>query len=524
MTRISFTDDKNIHLILKAHADKRPDTPFLHWTPFSGDHKTYSYKEFYDAALRVAAGLRAKNIGAGDYVLLHANNCPEFLLTWHACAALGAIVVTTNPRSSRDELAYFIGHANPKCVITQPEFLGLFKDIKGHYEWLACTETNSGEPADAPLPDNIVPFKTLFSSASKFEPANSGSLTPLSVQYTSGTTSRPKGVVWTHGNAVWAGCVGASHKIIRSDDVAMVITPLCHTNAMSWAHLPVLWSGGSMALQPKFSASRFWDVVQRYKCTWGNIIPFAVHALMTKPVPKDHTMRFWIVGAANVGPIEQHFSVDFIGAWGMTETVIHATYTPPQLPAAPISMGLPMPQYDFKVTSKDGAPTKLGETGDLYIRGERGISMFIEYLHNPEVTNASFDADGWFDTGDRVILAEGGHLRFADRSKDMLKVGAENVAASEIESVINTVEDVMESAVVAKPDKMKDEVPVAYVRTQRPCEELREAIMETCCDKLSDFKRPVAIVFCEDFPRAEMNKIAKGKLREQAATLTINQG
>lgn len=520
MSELSFTDGKDIHFILKAHANRTPDAPFLHWTPFSGDHKTYSYKAFYNQVLSLASGLSARGIGKGDFLILHSNNSPEFLLTWHACAAIGAVIVTTNPRSSLDELRYFVEHAKPRAVITQPAFLDLFKQIDAKLEWIASTRTDSGEPADK-LPKNIIPFEDLLGDAYDFKEATLDSMTPLSVQYTSGTTSRPKGVVWTHANALWAGQVGASHKMIGADDTAIVITPLCHTNAMSWAHLPVLWSGGALALQPKFSASRFWDVAVKYGCTWGNVIPFAVHALATKPVPDNHKMRFWIVGAANVGPVEDMFGVSFIGAWGMTETVIHATYTPPHLPSPPISMGMPMPQYAFKVVDGNNELAEVGEVGNLKVKGRRGVSLFLEYLHNPDATKASFDADGWFDTGDRVIRYEQGHFRFSDRSKDMLKVGAENVAASEIEAVINSVEDVMETAVVAKPDKMKDEVPIAFVRTVKPSDNLRAEIFSVCESKLSDFKRPVAIIFCEDFPRAEVNKVAKGKLREQAKKLKL---
>lgn len=520
-TNFNFTRDKDVHFLLEAHSKNRPNAPFLHWAPFTGKDKTYSYKEFYEKCASLAVGLRERDIARGDFVLLHANNCPEFLITWHACAMLGAVVVTTNPRSSLDELTYFVDHAKPKCIITQPQFLDLFSKITTHVKWIAATDTDSGEPAGT-RPDHIIDFDTLYGDAQTYKHTNVETMSPLSVQYTSGTTSRPKGVVWTHANALWAGQVGASHKVIGTNDVALITTPLCHTNAMSWAHLPVLWSGGALVLHPKFSASRFWDAAVKYGCTWGNVIPFAVQALLTKPVPEKHDMKFWIVGAANVGPIDEHFGVDIIGAWGMTETIVHATYTPPQLPSPPFSMGMPMPQYEFCVVNKDGSPTPLGETGALKIKGQRGISLFLEYLHNPEATKDSFDAEGWFDTGDRVSVYENGHFRFSDRSKDMLKVGAENVAASEIESVINGVADVIESAVVAKPDRMKDEVPVAFVRTTVPSETLKNNILQTCKDKLSDFKIPVAIIFCDDFPRAEVNKIAKGKLREQAASLELS--
>lgn len=514
------SDNKDVYWLLSSQAEKRPDAPFFHWAPFSGQHKTYSYGAFLAEARSLAVGFKARGLKAGDKVLLHANNSPEFLLTWHACAMLGLVVVTTNPRSTIKELAYFVGHSQPRAIITQPEFLVLFEECSDGLAFFACTSTNSGEEADLDGFEGTT-FEDLLGDGTTYEHTPVDPLSPLSVQYTSGTTSLPKGVVWTHANAIWGGQTCAAHNQLRDDDVAVVFTPLCHTNAMSWAHFPALWSGSAFVLQPKFSASRFWDVALRYGATWGNCIPFAVQALATQPVPADHTIRFWVVGAANVGPVEQLFRIPFVGAWGMTETIAHGTYTPIQLPSPPISMGMPVPELELKVVNGEGGECAAGETGDLKVRGVRGVQLFFEYLNDEEATAKSFDEDGWFDTGDRVTPIEDGHLRFADRAKDMLKVGAENVAASEIEAVISAVDRVIETAVVAKSHPMRTEVPVAYVRAANASEELRSTIMAACEENLSDFKRPVAVEFMDEFPRAELNKVAKQKLRELAEKLEV---
>ena len=514
VSQLSVAVDKDFHWLLKTHAEKRPGAPLLHWEPFSGDSRTWTYGEFYTDVRRLAAGLAARGLDRGDFVLLHANNCPEFLIAYHACAALGAVVVTTNPRSAVEEMRYFIDHSRVRFAITQPEFLGLIQETGPHLEWIASMASNSVEPA-GPIPEGILAFDELFADDTGFEPERNDPMTPLSVQYTSGTTSRPKGVVWTHANAIWGAQVAAAHNLLREIDTGIVFTPLCHTNAMSWAHFPVLWSGGAMVLQPKFSTSRFWPVALKHGCTWANVIPFAMQALATQPVPDQHAFRYWVVGAANIGPVEDLFRIPFIGAWGMTELVVHGTYTPPQLSSPPRSMGMPVPEFTLKIVDEKGVPVEPGETGLLKVRGTPGITLFKEYLYNPEATAGSFDEDGWFDTGDRVFQTADGYLRFADRAKDMLKVGAENVAASEIESAVLLTEGVLECAVVGKPDKMKDEVPVAFVRTAEPSDALAERVLETCRAQLADFKVPVEIIFVEDFPRAELNKIAKAQLRRR---------
>lgn len=509
---------KDVPWLLRAQADRRPDVPFLAWEPFTGSPRVWSYAQFYGQARDLAAGLRDRGLAPGDLLLLHAGNCPEFLLTWHACAMLGVVAVTTNPRSAAKELAYFISHSGARAAIVESAYLDVLAQTGARLDWVAQIPSTDA-PADTPVvapAAGILDFADLAGNGATIETGTFDPMTPVSVQYTSGTTSRPKGVVWTHGNVLWGGQIGAAHNQLGADDCALVFTPLCHTNAMSWGHFPVLWSGSRMVLQPKFSASRFWPVALKHGCTWGNVIPFALQALAGQDVPADHRYRHWNVGAANIGGLEALFGLTIVGAWGMTETVTHGTYTPPQLPAPPMSMGMPAPEYELKIVGPDGAPVARGETGLLKIRGPRGRALFLEYLNDPAATAASFDAEGWFDTGDRVYQIAEGHLRFADRAKDMLKVGAENVAASEIEAVIVGVAGVREAAVVGRPHPMLDEVPVAFVRADSPTDVLRAAIDAACRDQLAGFKVPAEIRFLDEFPRAELNKVAKNKLRELA--------
>lgn len=506
--------DKDVHWLLRSQAERRGQAPFLIWEPFAGAGQTWSYAKFYAAARDVAAGLRARGIGRGDFLLLHSNNCPEFLLTWYGCALLGAVVVTTNPRAGVGEMAYFIKHSGVKAAVVESTYLPLLAETGARFDWIASiTGLDDG---DAARPDGVLAFSDITADGTALELATLDPMTPISVQYTSGTTSRPKGVVWTHANVLWGAQVGAAHNQLRTDDCALIFTPLCHTNAMSWGHFPVVWSGSRMVLQPKFSASRFWPNALKHNCTWGNVIPFALQAAIAQGIPDRHSFRHWVVGAANIGDLEPQLRLTIVGAWGMTETVTHGTFTPPQLPAAPRSMGMPAAEYEIKVVDDSGAPVRKGETGNLKIRGPRGRALFLEYLNNPDATAASFDADGWFDTGDRVWQAEEGHLRFADRAKDMLKVGAENVAASEIETVIATVPGVREVAVVGRPHPMLDELPVAFVISDAAGDALREAILASCRHELAGFKVPVDVLFLDEFPRAELNKVAKKELREIA--------
>lgn len=506
------------HLI-QARADVRGNHPFLVWEPFEGDRKTWSYAEFADATRRVAAGLRARGVGVGDRVLVHLDNCPEAIFSWLGCAVAGASAVTTNARSVADELSYYAETATVVGAITQPRFADLVQSATNP-GFLIVTETDNGTaPALGTAPEPGDSFDRLFDA----EPMDLRPPDPLlnfSVQFTSGTTSRPKGVVWNHANALWGARMCARNEHLNADDVHLTHLPLFHTNAQSYSVLAALWAGATVVAQPRFSGSRFWDVALRNRCTWSSMIPFCVTALLNTdaPVP-DHQFRYW-GGGAYVPAWDDHFGVQTIAWWGMTETLTQSIVSDPAIPSSPLSMGRPSPAYEIAILHDDGRPVAAGETGGLFVRGIPGLSLFKEYLGNPEATESSFNDDGFMITGDRVTLLPGGDLLFADRDKDMLKVGGENVAASEIERVVRSVPGIAECAVVAKRDKMLNEVPVVFVLPLDPGQadaaQLTEQILAICGEKLANFKVPRAVHVVDELPRSTLEKVAKAQLRERA--------
>ncbi len=516
---------RDINWLLDWRAQSRADHPYLVWEPFAGQRRVWTYRQFRDKVLRVAAGLAKRGIKPGDFVLVHLDNCPELEFLWFACARLGAIVVTTNTRSAGPELEYFAAHCGAVAAMTQPELAELVgKHAKG-IKWLVVTEhTADGAPAEGALkPARDMAFATLDGDPGDLDALPADPARPGSVQYTSGTTSRPKGVLWTHGNALWGARTSANHEGLVAGDVHLTVMPAFHTNARTYSILPTMWVGGTVVLQPRFSASRYWDVALRNKATWASTIPFFCKALMQQPVPQ-HQFRMW--GNAAVLPaIEQHFGIPSVNWWGMTETVSQGIVSDLVTPSREMSIGRPAAEYGVRILRDDGAtPVEPGETGHLRLFGVPGISLFAEYLNNRQATEDSFDADGWFMTGDRVTLNEDGAITFGDRDKDMLKVGAENVAASEIERIIALVPGVYECAVVAQKHRMLDEVPVAFVLPAPGVEiegnnELPAAVIDACRRNLADFKVPRQVFLVEDFPRSTLEKISKAELRKRLPPL-----
>ena len=499
---LTHFDGFDMWRLLTLRAEARPDHPWLVWRPFDGPGRTWTYRDFVADAARVAAGLAKAGARRGDRILIHAHNCPEMLLTWFACARIGAVAVSTNARLAGDEVAYVREKVSPVLGVTQPDLAGIVAAACPGLR-LYVAEQN---------------FAALLNAGGEAPVEHDLTMAPLAIQFTSGTTSRPKGAVFTHANALWGARVGAAHMELTQDDVSLVYLPLFHIVGLSWITLATLWAGGTIVVQPRFSASRFWPVSVECGCTFTVIMPFAWKALDKMEQPR-HRYRLWNHGAVD-GDLARRYGVRVNASWGMTEVVTEGTVSHPSLPCAEGGLGRPASEYQIRVVDDAGNQVAAGETGNLEVRAQRGVGLFLEYFGDPGATAAAFTPDGFFRTGDLVTRLADGSLRYATRAKDMLKVGGENVAAAEIERAIVAVAGVAEAAVVGRTHDFLAEVPVAFVTVEESVTDraaLVTAIEAACAANLADFKRPRAVHLLDELPRSVNNKVAKGQLRKMAA-------
>ena len=501
---------QDIPALLAARTEQHPDKTFLSWEPFDDSPQHWSYRAFSERVEQCAAGLHTRGVTLGDKVLLHMDNCPEFLFAWFACARLGAVAVSTNTRSVARDISYFVEKAEAVCALTQARYCDLIRKATSDLRFIAVT----GETTDS----GFLPFDALFSDNETAPERACDPRADLGIQFTSGTTSRPKAVLWTHANAVQGARLNALHYRVQPDDVSLAFLPLFHTNAQSYSLLTTLQAGGTLVVQPKFSASRFWEVSLRNGCTWTSMIPFTVKAILDQPVPSDSRYRFWSFGIQHAD-VAALFGVDVVGLWGMTETISAGIIG--DSPGPDLNIGRVSPGFEIEIRNTSGSFIQPGETGELFIRGTRGVKLFKEYYKDPEATAKSFDEDGWFETGDLVKMDADGLLYFQDRAKDMLRVGAENVAASEIETVILETGIIEECAVVGQKHHMLDEVPVAFVIPVPDAEgDVVTTVIEACSAKLADFKVVKHVHIVDELPRSTLNKIAKNELRARLPEIT----
>ncbi|MEZ5238345.1 MAG: AMP-binding protein [Microthrixaceae bacterium] len=277
---------------------------------------------------------------------------------------------------------------------------------------------------------------------------------------------------------------------LSADDTYLASLPFFHVNTQSWAIWSALGVGATVVLQPRFSASRFWEVIAKHSVTHISLIPFVIKAAFEQGIPEDHTVKVGVFGLI-MPVLEEMMKMRVVAAYGMTELVTHCIRSNPWEHYPDMAMGKVAPGYEYLIVTEDGSPAAVGEMGELWIRGIRGVSVCLEYYGNEEATEKFFDEDGWAHTGDVVRLLEDGNIVYCDRDKDALKVGGENVSAREVEDVIRAVGGFEDIAVVAKSHEMLDMVPVVFVIKADPNADegdLTEQVMKACEANLADFR------------------------------------
>ena len=509
---------QDIPWLLAHWAEHRPDHPVLIWDPPQADGRQWTYRQLLEDTHRLAAGLVGRGVSRGDKVLLHAENCPEFVLAWLACATIGAVGVTTNTKSVAAELAYFIEKTRCVAAITQPQFASMVVEAGPDLQWVAVTAGDDDQPASMDLPaSGLESFDALFGQASDWRGRPIEPLLPFGIMFTSGTTNKPKAVVHTHANAVWASRVGPRNIDLGPDDRYLIYLPFFHVNAQSWSFFSVLGAGATAVLTPKWSTSRFWDVVASQGITHISLMPFVMSTLGLPDRPQTK-LRVGVFGLI-LPDLDRMFGIEVYAAYGMTETVIHAITGKPSERLPTRSMGRVAPGYQLAVVDQEsGQLCAEGATGELWMRGTRGIQLFLEYFDNPEANAAAFEGD-WFKTGDMVKMGPGGNVFYQERDKDLIKVGGENVSAREVEDVVTTVPGVAQAAVVGKRHEWLDQVVVAFVIMSPGAPdgaELERQVIKTCADQLAEFKVPRAVYVVEEFPLGTLDKLLKNKLRDLA--------
>jgi acyl-CoA synthetase (AMP-forming)/AMP-acid ligase II len=346
--------------------------------------------------------------------------------------------------------------------------------------------------------------------AAPADPAGTGA----AVLFTSGSTGTPKGVELPEPQLLFVAERIARHHGIRPGDRGFNPLPLSHVNPQVVGVLATLVAGATLVLDTRFRRTGFWELLRERRITWINAVP-AILAVLARTGELDLPERLRFIRCASA-PLPDHVRNAFAGvpvilSWGMTEGASQITATDPQDAATVTGVGRPQGS-DVDVRGPDGAALPAGETGELWVRGP---GIIRSYLFGAAADR--FDADGWLRTGDLGSVDDEGLVTLAGRSDDVINRGGEKVYPAEVEDVLLGDAHVLEAVVVARPDDILGQVPVAYVIPVAGAEIDLDALRARCEEQLARFKRPVDISVVPDLPRAPAGKIRRAEVRRLAA-------
>ncbi|QTI69047.1 class I adenylate-forming enzyme family protein [Gordonia polyisoprenivorans] len=518
--------DETIGALLQRRARECPDRLALIGARHgSGNIVRLSYADLLDEAYRVATGLAAI-AKPGEFVALWAPNVIEWPIIEYGAALAGVILVALNPVLRLEELDYAVRHSGTSVL--------LFADHSRDYHLAAVVEqlrrthpnlvTISLGETERWMPDEI--DREVIAAAPTDPDA------PVMLQYTSGTTGNPKGVLLRHRSLV--NVAKLTMEAVNAEPGAVAVNPLpmFHTAACVIGTLGPLWLGGTEILIEQFTPSSVLDVLREESATVLFYVPAILGALLAVQSASDQPAPHLDVvmgGASNVPAAmiesaERIFGATVINLFGQTELapVLSATRPNDSREDQLQTVGRPLPQVDCKVVDPaTGEVQPVGTPGEICARG---YQQLIEYLHDPDATAATVDGDGFVHMGDLGTMDERGYLTVTGRLKEMIIRGGENISPVAVENELVGHPDVAQVTVIGLPDDRYGEI-VAAVITVAGAEpdDLGNRLVAHARQRLAPFKVPTRWFVAEQLPATPTGKIRKFKVRDQVSSAQLRE-
>lgn len=508
--------DHTVGSLLAQRAHEHPDSLALLGTPHgAGAQRRLTYRELYGEAVRVARAL-LRLASPGEFVALWAPNVVEWPIIQYGAALAGVRLVALNPVLRASELAYALNHSESVVLV--------HADRSRDYDLAAVVASVRNDCRKLRHVISLSDWATWLESGDEGRslPACDPEA-PVMLQYTSGTSGRPKGVLLRHRSLVNVAKLTLETAEVGSGAVAVNPLPMFHTAGCVIGTLGPLWLGGCVVLVEQFAAAAVLDLIRDERADVLFYVPTVLGALLevacasAEPAPQLQTV---MGGAANVPRAMIEASESVFGAsvhnlFGQTELspVLSMTRRADSHDDLVRTVGRALPQVDCKIVDP-----VTGETQPLGISGEicaRGYQQLVEYLHDRDATAQAVDAEGWVHTGDLGCMDDRGMIAVTGRLKELIIRGGENIAPSEIESCLMEHHAVLEAAVIGIPDEKWGEAVGAVVRLRTsPAPGFRDELEAHCRARLAPFKVPQHWLFADALPMTPTGKVQKFKLME----------
>jgi long-chain acyl-CoA synthetase len=507
----------------------------------------WSYRRFWKESECFAASLASEKVGAGDRVALYLPNCPAYPIAFFGVLRLGAIVVPVSPLYLGQDLSGLLKDVAPKAIVTLETLYPRLASVRGEYAapvvyvarsrefypWYRRASITAGLRMQGPSPP--VPkdpwvrgWRSAVRTTGTVPLARSDPATTLAVlQYTGGTTGRPKAAMLTHRNLVANVVQGNSWNIWLEpgEEVVLAAIPLTHIYGLTFALLMGLAAGGTVVLQTRPDVRELLALIDRYRPTQFPGVPALYLGLIRQPDLVRHrvrSIRYCISGSAPLPlevqrQFEEATGARLVEGYGLSETSPITHINPLTGERPPGSIGIPLPETDQRVVDlEDGARVLAsGEVGELCVRGPQ---VMLGYFHQPEETDLVLK-EGWFRTGDVARIDGAGFAYLVDRKKDMVNVGGMKVYPREVEEVLFQHPGVADVAVVGTPDPNLGESVVAFVVRKPDSPATVEELIAFVRERIAHYKAPRRIEFRDQLPRSGAQKVLRRVLREEAASL-----
>ncbi|MDG4882320.1 malonyl-CoA synthase [Mesorhizobium sp. WSM4884] len=472
------------------------------------DGRSIAYGDMLARSAQLAHALVQAGVQPGDRIAVQVEKTPEALLLYLASLRTGAVFLPLNTAYTLPELDYFFRDAEPRLVVCDPEKAS---DIGALTASAGAATLTLGRDGRGTLADGAARQPTDFADVAR------GPDDLAAILYTSGTTGRSKGAMLSHENLASNARVLVEHWRFDADDVLIHALPIFHTHGLFVATNVILMAGAKMLFERKFDPGRVISLLPRATALMG-VPTFYVRLLQQDGLTRDAArhMRLFISGSAPLlaethNAWRERTGHAILERYGMTETNMN-TSNPYDSERRAGTVGFPLPGVSLRIADPEtAAPLTQGEIGMIEVKGP---NVFAGYWRMPEKTKAEFRGDGFFITGDLGLIDADGYVHIVGRGKDLIISGGYNVYPKEIESEIDALAGVSESAVigVAHPDFGEG---VTAVVVRKPGSAISAAdIAAAIAGRLAKYKHPKQVIFVDELPRNTMGKVQKNVLRE----------
>jgi len=479
----------------------------------------YSYRQLRDEMNRVGLGLLSLGVRKGDRVCICLDSSPEYLISYFAIWRIGAVAVPASIMYRETELLHVISDAGACAAITDAGGAAIIGAIRNETPTLSSVICTDGSP------DGTVAWGSFPPAPENTRPANCSCEDLCHIQYTAGTTGRPKGAMLTHGNWMTALDTEREALRLRPADVYLGIYPMGHVG-LSWG-LAVLRAGGTFVMMERFDLERYLELAGRYHVTVLAGMPPVIHSLVRSPPGTEErlkTARVIISGGGQLLPViwkafDERFHIPVANSYGLSETIVIGSGTTtlpgyPHLTKDYQSVGVAVGYTEIRIVDSADPEKELPpvECGEIAIRGP---AVAKGYWNLPDATREVFRPDGWFLTGDIGCLDPDGILCITDRKKDMIIMSGWKVYPTEVENTIILHPAVADVAVFGISDERRGEVPVAAIVLRPGSSLCEEELGAYCRDRMAGYKIPRKFVIVDSLPRVHGWKLLRRELRDR---------